>query len=109
MAGSMLSRPIAPWGERAVLSHTLSYPPTHHCTCTPIPHLPTPPPHLFPLSPMLVFLQGLTMNPMKKLLGRKAFLPRYLAAYRYLGWAPQTGASTGLGQVGRGFPEEGRP
>lgn len=65
-------------GESEQPSAVPTFIPLHHCTCTP-----TSPGqhslHLFPLS-SACFLQGLTMNQMKKLLGRKASLPRYLAA-----------------------------
>lgn len=100
----------APLGKRAALCHTRFHTPT------PLPLYPDPPPppppprslRLFPLS-SACFLQGLTMNQMKKLLGRKASLPRYLAAYPAPGGHPGGGASGALSQVGRGFPAEGRP
>ena len=96
-------------GESEQSSHTHSLIPSTPLHLHPSPSPPHPSPHLFPLSPVLVFLQGLTMNPMKKLLERKASPPRYLAAGPYPGWAPQSRASAGLSWVGRGFPEEGRP
>lgn len=70
-------------------------------------------PHSLPTSPIVICarsLQGLTMNQMKKLSGRKASLPRCLAAHPpSLGMAPQTRARLGSARVGRGFPAEGRP
>lgn len=64
-------------------------------------------PHLFPLSSVLVFPQGLTVNQTKKLLGRKASLPRYLAACPHPGWAPPRGARAGRSQGGQGLPSRG--
>lgn len=51
------------------------------------------------------------MNQMKKLLGRKASLPRYLAAHPTLPseWEPGEGPVLGSDRVDRGFPAEGGP
>lgn len=110
LAGSVLSvRVSSPGKASSPLPHPLSYP----YTIALVPRTPPRPPpprslRLFPLS-SACFLQGLTMNQMKKLLGRKASLPRYLAAYPAPGGHPGGGASGALSQVGRGFPAEGRP
>uniref|UniRef100_A0AAA9RUL3 StAR-related lipid transfer protein 3 n=1 Tax=Bos taurus TaxID=9913 RepID=A0AAA9RUL3_BOVIN len=73
MAGSVLSRPLsAPWRKRAALSHTQSYPPTHHCTCTPIPH-----PHPFsPPLPVVLhacFSAGSDNESDDEIVGKKSF------------------------------------
>lgn len=92
------------------LPHTFI--PPHPCTHIPEPHyLPT-------LSPPLAivicacFLQGLTMNQMKKLLERKVSLLRYLPAYPQplpLEWVPGGGPVQESAGVGRGFPVEAEP
>lgn len=70
----------APWGKPATLSHTLLSPTSLHShTRTPLPpHTVSPP---LAIVICACFLQGLTMNQMKKLLERKVSLLRYLPAY----------------------------
>jgi hypothetical protein len=81
----------APWGKPATLSHASLAP--HPCT-----RIPEPTTSYTLSSPLAIvicacFLQGLTMNQMRKSQGRKVSLPRYLAAHPHptWRWAPERG------------------
>lgn len=94
---------VLPGERQHPLPHTLpSIPPHPDLYLTPLP------PRLFPL-PSVCFPQGLIMNPMKKVLGRKASRPRYLAAHPH----PTFGVGTPekgqrwLSQGGQGLPSRG--
>lgn len=76
---SFCSCSLAPLGKPATLSHTLLAPTLLHSSLNPSTSSSrSPPPAIVICS---CFPQGLTTNPMRKSLGRKVSLPRYLAAH----------------------------
>ena len=108
MAGSVLSRPLsAPWRKRAALSHTQSYPPTHHCICTPIPH-----PHPFsPPLPVVLhacFSAGSDNESDDEIVGKKSFSAQVFGCLPLPGVGTPERSQHWARPAGQGLPRGGQ-